>query len=1145
MNIESLKAKWIEDLRIFEIADKLSWSKPQQIKVNGLQGSAPAFLLNALLNHPVSGSINHLVLLEDAEEAAYFHNALEDITGALDLFYFPSSFKNKKNYHLLNPSHVMLRTEALTKIAGGGNKKIIVTYPEAIFEKVVISRQLTENIIRVKQAEEINVDSLLELLVMLGFMRTDFVYEPGQFALRGGILDIYSFGNEKPFRIELFGNEVDSIRIFDPETQLSERKLLEVTIIPNVETQFDGGDKVSLLEFLPENLLVWTPDWQFVKEKLEQEEENLELFLAHIAQNGKPDYAPISDAADAEVVQTKETGWDDVVKAAELEQQIAQRHQISLGREVAKASNVQEAITRVDFNTSPQPSFNRNFNLLIADLKQWEQLGFTIYIFAEQARQLERLHSIFTDLKTEIQLVGVALGLHRGFIDKDLKTVCYTDHQIFQRYHKFKVKQAFSKNKAITLKTLRELQPGDYVTHIDHGVGIFSGLQKIEVNGRMQEAVRLRYKDNDLLYVNLSSLHKISKYTGKDGHVPKMNKLGSDAWNRLKEKTKKQIVDIAEDLIKLYAERKAQQGFAHSPDNYMQTELEASFIYEDTPDQARATAEVKADMEKESPMDRLVCGDVGFGKTEIAIRAAFKTVCDGKQAAVLVPTTILAYQHYKTFSERLKEFPVTVDYVNRFKSAKEKKETLENLKAGKVDIIVGTHALLGKGVSFKDLGIMIIDEEQKFGVSAKEKLKQYRATVDSLTLTATPIPRTLNFSLMGARDLSVINTPPPNRQPVQTEVQVFNEDFIRDAIYFETERGGQVFFIHNRVQSLPEMASLIHGLCPDLSIAYAHGQMEGDKLEDTILDFMDRRYDVLVCTNIVESGVDIPNVNTIIVNNAHQFGLSDLHQLRGRVGRSNKKAFCYLLAPPMSTLPTDSRKRLQTLEQFSDLGSGFQIAMRDLDIRGAGNLLGSEQSGFIAEIGFEMYQKILDEAIRDLKRKKFKELFKEEIARQDDYVKDCTIDTDLEILIPDTYVDSITERLTLYTRLDNCEDDTELDEFYRELKDRFGPVPAPVEDLFRTVRVRKMAVALGFEKMLLKDNLLKCHFVANHESPYFQSTTFNRILNYVTTKTNKAQLKQIGVHGILFVRDIGSMEVLQEFIGRMHTFVNAPEDISI
>lgn len=1137
MNIEELKEQWLKDPRIFQIADKLSLSQPQQIQIAGLAGSASGFLINALYTHQATAQVNHLIITEDAEDAAYMHNTLESLSGALDLFYFPSSFKNKKNYHLLNPSHVMLRTEMLTKIASGGNKKIIVTYPEALFEKVVLSKQLSENIIRIKQAEEIKPDSLMELLVMLGFTRSDFVYEPGQFALRGGIFDIYSFGNEKPYRIELFGNEVDSIRIFDPETQLSERKLLQVNIIPNVETQFESGEKVSLLEFLPENTVIWTSDWQFIKEKLQQEEEHLQIFLDYVNENGKPEYGTNVEGETGETLQTKDTTWEDVMVTDALETQIAHHHQVTFGKNFATSENIKFSLLPITFQTTPQPSFNRNFNLLISDLKQWEQLGFTIYLFAEQAKQLERLYSIFKDLNTEIQFTGVPLAIHRGFIDKDLKTVCYTDHQIFQRYHKYKVKQAFSKNKAITLKTLRELQPGDYVTHIDHGVGIFSGLQKIDVNGRMQEAVRLRYKDNDLLYVNLSSLHKISKYTGKEGHVPKMNKLGSDVWNRLKEKTKKQIVDIAEDLIKLYAERKAQKGFAHSPDNYMQTELEASFIYEDTPDQGRATAEVKADMEKDSPMDRLVCGDVGFGKTEVAIRAAFKTVCDSKQAAILVPTTILAYQHYKTFSDRLKDFPATVDFINRFKSAKDKKETLQKLAEGKIDIIVGTHALLGKAIKFKDLGLMVIDEEQKFGVTAKEKLKQYRATVDSLTLTATPIPRTLNFSLMGARDLSVINTPPPNRQPVQTEIQVFNEDIIRDAIYFETERGGQVFFIHNRVASLPEMAALIHGLCPDLSIAFAHGQMEGDKLEDTILDFMDRRYDVLVCTNIVESGVDIPNVNTIIVNNAHQFGLSDLHQLRGRVGRSNKKAFCYLLAPPMSTLPTDSRKRLQTLEQFSDLGSGFQIAMRDLDIRGAGNLLGSEQSGFIAEIGFEMYQKILDEAIRDLKRKKFKELFKEEIDKQDDFVSDCTIDTDLEILIPDTYVDNITERLSLYTRLDNSENEAELQEFHTEMQDRFGPIPPQVEDLFRTVRARKMAVELGFEKMLLKDNLLKCHFVANHESPYFQSETFNRILEYVTTKTNKAQLKQIGVHGILFVRDIKSMEALVEFLGKMHGFV--------
>ena len=744
------------------------------------------------------------------------------------------------------------------------------------------------------------------------------------------------------------------------------------------------------------------------------------------------------------------------------------------------------------------------------------------------------MHSIFADLKAEIQFTPIPTSIHEGYIDDDLKIVCYTDHQIFQRYHKYKVKQAFSKNKALTLKTLRELQPGDYVTHIDHGVGVYSGLQKIDVNGKMQEAVRIVYKDSDLLYVNISSLHKIGKYSGKEGTVPKMNKLGSDVWNKLKDKTKRQVKDIAADLIQLYAQRKSQKGFAHSPDNYMQTELEASFIYEDTPDQNKATIDVKRDMEKPAPMDRLVCGDVGFGKTEIAIRAAFKTCLDGKQAAVLVPTTILAYQHFKTFGERLKDFPVTVDYVNRFKSSKEKKDTLKRLEEGKIDIIIGTHALLSKDVKFKDLGVMIIDEEQKFGVAAKEKLKQIRATVDSLTLTATPIPRTLQFSLMGARDLSIINTPPPNRQPIQTEVHVFNQEFIRDAIYYETERGGQVFFIYNRVSGLSEMKGIIQGLCPDLSIAYAHGQMDGDQLEDTILDFMDKKYDVLVCTNIVESGVDIPNVNTIIVNNAHHFGLSDLHQLRGRVGRSNKKAFCYLLAPPMSTLTPDSRKRLTTLEQYSELGSGFQIAMRDLDIRGAGNMLGGEQSGFIAEIGFEMYQKILDEAIRELKRKDFKDLFKEEIAQQDDFVKDCTIDTDLEILIPDSYVESITERLSLYSRLDSCENEEQLNNFHSEMMDRFGPIPNEVEDLFTTVRCRRTAVILGFEKMLLKDNILKCFFVSNPESPYFQSDTFTGILKFIQTQTNKAKLKQVGKNGILIVESIKSMNDLWGFLNAMH-----------
>ena len=1153
MNLDVLMKDYANDPRCFQIAERIALPvltkeglKPQQIHLSGLHGSTAGFIVSAVFNNPSTSRLNHVIVLRDAEEAAYFHNTLENITNALDIFYFPSSFKNKKNYRLLNSSHVMLRTEALTKIASGTstslstntsaslstNKKVIVTYAEALFEKVVLSKKLSENIISIKQGDVLDVNGMLEKFVNHGFVRTDFVYEPGQFAIRGGILDIYSYGNEKPYRLELFGNDVDSIRIFDPETQLSERKLLQVNIIPNVETQFDTGEKVSLMEFLPENTVMWFEDWQYIKEKIQQQKEDLELFLELIKTPGHQ--LPVHDD-DGEINEKKEVSENDFVKAVVLEEQVKERHIIEFGKKAQFKNGLQSTI---NFATKEQPAFNRQFDLLIKNLKEYEAKKYNIYLFAENPKQLERLHIIFTDLKAEIQVIPVPTSIHEGFIDDDLKSVCYTDHQIFQRYHKYKVKQAFSKNKALTLKTLRELQPGDYVTHIDHGVGVYSGLQKIEANGRMQEAVRIQYKDGDLLYVNISSLHKISKYSGKEGSVPKMNKLGSDVWNKLKEKTKKQVKDIATDLIKLYAQRKSQEGFAHSPDNYMQTELEASFIYEDTPDQGKATEDVKRDMEKPMPMDRLVCGDVGFGKTEIAIRAAFKSCCDGKQAAVLVPTTILAYQHYKTFGERLKDFPVTVDFVNRFKSSKEKKATLQKLAEGKIDIIIGTHSLLGKEVKFKDLGIMIIDEEQKFGVAAKEKLKQLRTTVDSLTLTATPIPRTLQFSLMGARDLSIINTAPPNRQPIQTEVMVFNEDAIRDTIYYETERGGQIFFIHNRVKDLVQMKGLIQGLCPDLSIAYAHGQMEGDQLEDTILDFMDKKYDVLVCTNIVESGVDIPNVNTIIVNNAHQFGLSDLHQLRGRVGRSNKKAFCYLMAPPMSTLPADSRKRLTTLEQYSDLGSGFQIAMRDLDIRGAGNMLGGEQSGFIAEIGFEMYQKILDEAVKELKRSEFRDLFKEEIQQQDDFVTDCSIDTDLEILIPDSYVESITERLSLYTRLDNCENENELNDFHKELTDRFGPVPPQVEDLFVTVRVRKLAVELGFEKLFLKNDTLKCFFVSNPDSPYFQSETFTGILQFLQRDTNKGKLKQVGKNGILVVEDIKRMKDLYQFLKRMKESVD-------
>jgi transcription-repair coupling factor (superfamily II helicase) len=1092
---------------------------PLQVFLQNLNGSSAAFVLQSIFSNPKTKHLNHIVVLNDAEESAYFFNSIESVTEALDLFYFPSSFKSPHNFSALNPSHVMLRTEALTKISMGGNKKIIVTYPEALFEKVVLAKTLQQNIIQIKTNDNLDLNGLMQQMVDYGFERTDFVYEPGQFALRGGILDIYSFGNEKPYRIELFGEDVDSIRLFDPASQLSERKLLQVNIIPNVTTQFEDTEKIPLLDFLAKDTIVWLKDWDVIRQKGLDQQEAVETFITHHAAMNK---------ADENDSHKKESHIDDFETVLATEARLSSHTLIEWGFHAHLTTQ------KIAFNTQAQPVFNRQFQYLITNLQDFHKQGYVLYLFAEQAKQLERLHAIFTDLKTDIQFIPIVKSIHEGFIDHDHKMVCYTDHQIFQRYHKYKVKQAYSKSKAITLRTLRDLQPGDYVTHIDHGVGVYSGLQKIEVNGHTQEAVRIIYKDSDILYVNINSLHKISKYTGKEGAPPKVNKLGSDAWVKLKDKTKAKVKAIAFDLIKLYAHRKAQAGFAFTPDNYMIHELEASFMYEDTIDQAKAIADVKKDMEQPSPMDRLVCGDVGFGKTEVAIRAAFKAAIDGKQVAILVPTTILAFQHYKTFKERLKDFPVTIDYLNRFKSAAEKKATIEKVKEGKIDILVGTHGILGKEVAFKDLGLMIIDEEQKFGVGHKEKLKTLRTTVDCLTLTATPIPRTLHFSLMGARDLSIINTAPANRQPIHTEVQVFHEDVIRESIYYETERGGQVFFIHNRVQGLAEMCAMIQKLCPDLSIGFAHGQLEGHQLEEKILDFIERRYDVLVCTNIVESGVDIPNVNTIIVNNAHHFGLSDLHQLRGRVGRSNRKAFCYLLAPPISTLPDDSRKRLQTLEQFSELGSGFQIAMRDLDIRGAGNLLGGEQSGFMADIGFEMYQKILAEAVRELKRTDFQELFKEEISKQDDFVSDCTIDTDLEIMIPDSYVENIGERLSLYTRLDQSEDDMELEQMKVELTDRFGPLPAPVNDLFVTIQCRRLAISLGFEKMTLKDDTMRCFFINRPDSPYFESDTFKDLLGFTNTSMNNAHFKQVGKTFILIIKDIQGMEACFSTLHKMY-----------
>jgi len=1160
VNLSHLLGLYASDPRLKELAAGLSLPAPKlRISLTGLKGSSAAFAAAAVWQ---LSEANHVFILADKEEAAYFHNDLEHLTGALDIHFFPDSFKKTGHFTDLAPSGVMLRTEALAKFGAktGGDvrKKVLVTYPEALFEKVVNPKALSGHTIAIKVGETLKLQPLMERLVGLGFRREDFAYQPGQFALRGGILDIYSFGNEHPYRIELFGDEVDSIRLFNPETQLSERKLLQVSILPNIDTAFEPGEKVSLLDYLPENTCFWSKDWELVTGRMAAMEEGLpeKMDVRTGEYESGEDVVKEWTAADFERMDDWRAKLQDrhLIAWSAVGSGEGPDHQNTDGRRSApkgafnpadsgnvgaeQSGLIQNAplgaflrgAVQILFSTEEQPAFNRQFELLIQDLKTRAGQKSELYLFAENPKQLERLRSIFEDLGADVTFIPLPTAISKGFIDREKGLVCYTDHQIFGRYHKYNVKQAYSKGKALSIKTLRELQPGDYVTHIDHGVGQYSGLQKIDVNGAIQEAVRILYKDGDVLYVNINSLHKISKYTGKEGTAPRVNKLGSDAWEKLKNKTKKQVKDIAADLIRLYAKRKAARGFAHTPDTYLQTELEASFIYEDTPDQAKATADVKRDMEAPHPMDRLVCGDVGFGKTEVAVRAAFKTVVDGKQAAVLVPTTILAYQHYQTFSERLKDFPCTVDYLNRFKSAKEKKETIQRVKEGKVDILIGTHALLGKDVEYKDLGLLIVDEEQKFGVAAKEKLRQKRANVDTLTLTATPIPRTLQFSLMAARDLSIINTPPPNRQPVATELIGFDEEAIRDAIYYETNRGGQVYFIHNRVQSLPDMATKLRTLCPDLNIAVAHGQMEGDKLEETLLDFIAHKYDVLCATNIIESGVDISNANTIFINNAHQFGLSDLHQMRGRVGRSNKKAFCYLIAPSLITLPDDSRKRLQTLEQFNELGSGFQISMRDLDIRGAGNLLGGEQSGFIAEIGFEMYQKILDEAIGELKRTEFKDVFKEELERKRDFVTDCTVDTDLEILIPDEYVANIGERLSLYQQLDELEREEDLEAFREMLVDRFGPIPAPTEDLFTAIRARRTAKELGFEKLILKGGQLRLYFIDNPDSPYFQSPQFERILQYIQTEVRGARLKQVGKHHMLVVEGQQTMKDVLWFL---------------
>lgn len=1087
MNIRDLINRYKTDERILALAKALNSGKGSKLQLKGLVGSADATIAVAtyfLMHKP------QLFILPDREEAAYFLSDLESILEK-EILLFPSSFRKPFDFTQVDTANVLARAEVLNELNHHSEYgKIVVTYPEALAEKVINRAVLEKNTLEISIGARLGIDFINEFLIDYNFERTDFVYEPGQFSIRGGIVDIFSFSHDLPYRIEFFGDDVESIRTFEIESQLSVDDVKSLTVIPNVQSKYLTESNINLLDYIESDTQLWFKDVAFTLDIIKAGyKKAVELWKALPAKEKQENM----DWIDPKFAFSDEKMIGDILHEFPL---------VEFGKQFFYRTD-----DVISFETKPQPSFNKDFTLLIHNLKENEKQGIHNFISSSSPKQTERLYAILDDIDKSAKFVPINIPLREGFIDAQQNLAFYTDHQIFDRFYKYKLKRGYQRSQSITLKELRDLKPGDFVTHIDHGIGKYAGLEKVEVNGKTQEMIRLVYADNDLLYVNINSLNRIAKYSGKDGTAPKMNKLGTEAWDKLKKSTKKKVKDIARDLIKLYALRKSQVGTAFDPDGYLETELEASFIYEDTPDQMKATNDVKKDMEAPHPMDRLVCGDVGFGKTEIAIRAAFKAVANGKQAAVLVPTTILALQHFKTFSARLKEFPCTVDYINRFKTSKQIKETLSLLAEGKVDIVIGTHRLLSKDVKFKDLGIMIIDEEQKFGVSSKEKLRALRINVDTLTLTATPIPRTLHFSLMGARDLSIMSTPPPNRQAVNTELHVFNDKLIQEAVQFELDRGGQVFFIHNRVNDLMQLGGLIQTLVPKARIGIAHGQLDGDALEDVMLDFINGEKDVLVATTIIEAGLDIPNANTIIINHAHMFGLSDLHQMRGRVGRSNKKAFCYLLSPPLSTLTNEARKRLSAIEEFSDLGSGFNIAMRDLDIRGSGNLLGAEQSGFIAEIGFEMYHKILDEAIQELKTDEFKDLFKDDKERP--FVTFTQIDTDLELYIPDDYVTNITERYNLYTELSKLDSETQLAAFETSLKDRFGAVPKPVKTMLNVLRLQWGAKKLGFEKLSFKKGVLRGYFISNKQSAFFDSPMFNKILTFAQMHPRMCNLKEV------------------------------------
>ena len=1117
MNIAELQRIYASHPNVAGLMSLLDNKDIRTIYLKGMHASCASLFASGIFDK-VPGI--YVFILNDVEEAGYFYHDLVQVNGDEQILFFPSSYRRAIKYGQKDAANEILRTEVLSRL-GKQESLVVVTYPDALAEKVVSCQYLSDRTLKLDVGQHIETDKITALLVEYGFEHVDYVYEPGQFATRGSILDVYSFASELPYRIDFFGDEIDSIRTFEVETQLSTEKKTTVSIVPELASA--SGSDICFLDFIPRQTVLFIKDFLWLRERIQTVRDEALSPQALTAYEGEQ----------TELMNLEKKlvdGSEFTVKALEFKR-------VDFGH---KPTGTPQAT--LEFNTSIQPIFHKNFDMVASVLTEYLQRNYKLYICSDSMKQTDRLRDIFKERGDRISFEPVDRTLHEGFVDHTLKCCIFTDHQIFDRFHKYNLRsdKARSGKVALSLKELNQFEPGDYVVHIDHGIGKFAGLVRIPNGNTTQEVIKLIYQNDDVVFVSIHSLHKISKYKGKEGEQPRISKLGTRAWEKIKDRTKTKIKDIARDLIKLYSKRRQEKGFKYSPDSFLQHELEASFLYEDTPDQLKATQEVKADMESDRPMDRLVCGDVGFGKTEVAVRAAFKAVADNKQVAVLVPTTVLAYQHFQTFKKRLEGLPCKVDYLSRARTAKDTSRILKELENGDINILIGTHKIIGKTVKFKDLGLLIIDEEQKFGVSVKEKLRQIKVNVDTLTMTATPIPRTLQFSLMGARDLSVIQTPPPNRYPIQTEVHTFNEEIITEAINFEMSRNGQVFFVNNRIQNLAELKAMIQRNIPDCRVCIGHGQMQPEELEKIIFGFVNYDFDVLLATTIIESGIDIPNANTIIINQAQNFGLSDLHQMRGRVGRSNKKAFCYLLAPPLSSLTPEAKRRLQAIENFSDLGSGIHIAMQDLDIRGAGNMLGAEQSGFIADLGYETYQKILSEAVTELKNEEFADLYAEEIKAGEEkisgeeFVDECTVESDLELLFPNEYIPSSSERMLLYRELDKLELDRDVEAFKARLVDRFGKIPPEGEELIRIVPLRRLAKRLGIEKVILKAGRMTLYFVSNLESPYYQSMAFGKIIDYMSKYPRNCNLREQNGKRSMVIKEIGdvvsAVRILQEII---------------